>query len=504
MVANGVVKAAAPRQAVPTRRRRAVGRDAAAPPPPGSVVDFVLRRQLELSGSILLAILVANALSGDRGGSHLSTDLTPDPSFHFRSIPARFLFLSFRQPGTELYYKGRDDAFLIAWWVIAFCFLREATMRWVFRPLARWSGIRSSRAVVRFAEQGWSLVYYTLSWSIGLYINQTSPYKNLNTYHFWKGYPHIALPALTKWYYLVQTACTFPVPPSALIPRPKKLTFSPVRPIGPTLRPAVYLQQILVINLEARRKDYYQMFAHHIITSMLMMSSYVLNWTRIGNAILCTMDLVDITLPLAKLFKYTGWHQASDITFAIFFLLWILTRHVIFGRIIYSIVYESNRILEFRWSSAEGYFWSKRTYYGFVGLLGCLQLIICLWFAMILRVLWNMFRGHSAEDTRSDEEDENDLDDLDVDVGTASFSDDEEEGEGEGEGLRRVATRSEGENGEAARGNGHGDARRRKPATAGEEVREDGSPEEERIERTHTNGHATANANGHAEPKKMR
>ena len=32
------------------------------------------------------------------------------------------------------------------------------------------------------------------------YINQTSPYKSLNTYHFWKGYPHIALPALTKWY----------------------------------------------------------------------------------------------------------------------------------------------------------------------------------------------------------------------------------------------------------------------------------------------------------------
>ena len=53
-----------------------------------------------------------------------------------------------------------------------------------------------------------------------------------------------------------------------------------------------------MINLEARRKDYYQMFAHHIITSMLMMSSYVLNWTRIGNTILCTMDLVDITLPV--------------------------------------------------------------------------------------------------------------------------------------------------------------------------------------------------------------
>lgn len=40
------------------------------------------------------------------------------------------------------------------------------------------------------------------------------------------------------------------------------------------------------------------MFAHHIITAVLMMFSYVLNWTRIGNTILCTMDLVDILLPV--------------------------------------------------------------------------------------------------------------------------------------------------------------------------------------------------------------
>lgn len=53
-----------------------------------------------------------------------------------------------------------------------------------------------------------------------------------------------------------------------------------------------------MINLEARRKDYYQMFTHHIITALLMMFSYVLNWTRIGNTILCTMDLVDIFLPV--------------------------------------------------------------------------------------------------------------------------------------------------------------------------------------------------------------
>lgn len=59
---------------------------------------------------------------------------------------------------------------------------------------------------------------------------------------------------------------------------------------------AVYIQQMFVINLEERRKDHYQMFAHHVITTMLMSFSYVFNYTRVGNAILCTMDLVDIIL----------------------------------------------------------------------------------------------------------------------------------------------------------------------------------------------------------------
>lgn len=153
---------------------------------------------------------------------------------------------------------------------------------------------------------------------------------------------------------------------------------------------------------------------------------------------------------LAKLFNYAGWQAASDVTFAVFFLLWIVTRHVIFGRIIWSIIAEAPTILPFGWSSREGYFWSKRTYWAFIGLLGMLQLIICLWFAMsesmrgrpspsvgnadergslpVLRVLWNMFRGHSAEDTRSDDEDENDLDPSETEDETdATTCDDDDE-----------------------------------------------------------------------------
>lgn len=41
-------------------------------------------------------------------------------------------------------------------------------MRYVWAPLARKSGVKEEREVVRFAEQGWALAYYSVSWSVGL------------------------------------------------------------------------------------------------------------------------------------------------------------------------------------------------------------------------------------------------------------------------------------------------------------------------------------------------
>ncbi|KDN42872.1 LAG1-domain-containing protein [Tilletiaria anomala UBC 951] len=59
------------------------------------------------------------------------------------------------------------------------------------------------------------------------------------------------------------------------------------------------MHQILVLNLEARRKDCEQMFAHHVIAIALIVSSYITNYHRIGNAILCLMDPSDILLSVS-------------------------------------------------------------------------------------------------------------------------------------------------------------------------------------------------------------
>ena len=62
---------------------------------------------------------------------------------------------------------------------------------------------------------------------------------------------------------------------------------------------AFWLQQMMVINMEKRRKDHWQMFTHHIVTSALIFASYGYHQTKVANLILCTMDVVDLFLPVS-------------------------------------------------------------------------------------------------------------------------------------------------------------------------------------------------------------
>jgi acyl-CoA-dependent ceramide synthase len=59
-----------------------------------------------------------------------------------------------------------------------------------------------------------------------------------------------------------------------------------------------WLQQIFVINIEERRKDHWQMFTHHIITSILLTSAYIYGFYNVSNVVLSLMDIVDLLLPV--------------------------------------------------------------------------------------------------------------------------------------------------------------------------------------------------------------
>lgn len=231
-----------------------------------------------------------------------------------------------------------------------------------------------NRSVLRFAEQGYSWVYWTFSWCLGMYVYMNLPTEVFNPTAAWENYPHIPLPGPVKALYLIQAA--------------------------------FYIHQVLVLNAEAHRKDHWQMMTHHVITIGLILLSYYYNFNRIGCMIMVIMDWCDIVFTLAKMFRYLEMSTACDVAFVFFLLSWFMTRHVLFIYVLKSTYYDLPRVVSFDWKPEQGYRFVYSTYVIFNSLLFALQIIQILWAFMICRVAWRVVTGKGAEDERSDDEGE--------------------------------------------------------------------------------------------------
>lgn len=185
-------------------------------------------------------------------------------------------------------------------------------------------------------------------------------------------YPDTPLPGLSKFYYLAQLGFWF--------------------------------HQLVVINLEERRKDHWQMFTHHIITIALVISSYYTNFTKVGTVILVLMDFCDILLPLAKMFRYLSLPTLTDTTFVLFLIAWFFTRQIGCFLVFLSVTFRTLQIVPHGWVPEEGNYVTTRGIRMFSILLGGLQIMNGVWFYMACNVAYRVVKGLGAEDTRSDDE----------------------------------------------------------------------------------------------------
>lgn len=175
-----------------------------------------------------------------------------------------------------MYYQGRKDIWFILGFVVLFTGVRAACLDYIILPLAR-AGVKKRKMQIRFAEQAYLLLYYIVIWSWGVQLfAQDTPASESTTFFgwvndvllsIWTGYPRLAMLGSMKAYYLCQTA--------------------------------FWVQQIIVIHLEERRKDHWQMLTHHFITVGLLAFSYANRLMRAGNAILVLMDIVDLIFPVS-------------------------------------------------------------------------------------------------------------------------------------------------------------------------------------------------------------
>jgi acyl-CoA-dependent ceramide synthase len=294
----------------------------------------------------------------------------------------RFIFLSYSvgpkdpsDPESPTHYaKGRWDFALVTFYTIVLSFVREFVMQEMLRPLAIWCGMRTHSKQARFMEQVYTALYIAFLGPAGLYVMMRTPAGYFNTRGMFEGMPHNTVEGCHKFYYLFQAA--------------------------------FWAQQslVLVLGMEARRKDFKELVAHHIITLSLIWMSYRFHFTYIGVAVYTTHDISDFFLATSKTLKYLDSCLIGPYYF-LFLCVWIYTRHYLNLRFLWAVLPPGSEWTTIPPTDLD---WEKEHFKCEIGrwitggFLSALQGLNLFWLFYILRIAYRFLRDSDAEDDRSE------------------------------------------------------------------------------------------------------
>ena len=147
--------------------------------------------------------------------------------------------------------------------------------------------------------------------------------------------------------------------------------------------------------VDVKRKDFKEMFLHHISTVLLISISWTTNFFRIGTLVMWVHDQADVFMDTAKMFKYLGKDFTADLLFYTFACIFVITRLGFFPTwILYSITVEAPVFVQ-----------NFPMYYIFGFLLFTLVVLHIAWSYYIFKVAYVAIltsRGRIGEDERSE------------------------------------------------------------------------------------------------------
>lgn len=217
----------------------------------------------------------------------------------------------------------------------------------------------------KFCESLWKLMVYSLFVYLAFATSVNEPWF-WDTSYFWKGYPsHTVTAGLARLY---------------------------------CLEMGFYASSIgVLVFWETRRKDFWVMMVHHIVTLILIAVSYDLNFLRVGCIILLLHDACDVLMECAKMLKYLNQDLWGSVVFGFFMLTWILLRLIYFPFwVIWSTSRESTAILGRR----------VPYYHLFNGMLLTLVALHVYWFGLIARIAYDALSTGAPSDIREDSDED--------------------------------------------------------------------------------------------------
>lgn len=220
--------------------------------------------------------------------------------------------------------------------------------------------INRPSVVQKFSESLWRFFFYLSIWIYGFCVLYNKTWL-WDTNECWNNYPRHQLTDDIYWYYVIELA--------------------------------FYLSLLVSQFFDVKRKDFWQMFLHHVLTISLMLFSLSFNFHRIGTLILLLHDCSDFWLEIAKVGQYAKMKRFCDTCFCIFTITWFCTRITTFPlKIIYSTTYELTAVLP-AWPA----FLIMNSF------LYVLQVLHLIWFYMICKIAYKALTvGEVEKDDRSE------------------------------------------------------------------------------------------------------
>lgn len=206
--------------------------------------------------------------------------------FTYYAIPDHILtVLFFGIVGLTCYILPLEELKAVGCYAVGTVFAILAsknTFRWVAPLIGTEKAVSKPRNVRKFADQGWQLMIHACMTLL-----------------------EVAVLHEDKWRMWTE--------PDSLWEEKGMSVFNPHRDMKPLIR-MLYLSQMGVWAwtavshrfFEARHKDYYVMYIHHILTLVLLLGSYVYGFNKIGAMVLFVHDISDIPVDLLKMFNYLG------------------------------------------------------------------------------------------------------------------------------------------------------------------------------------------------------
>ena len=241
------------------------------------------------------------------------------------------------------------------------------SLGWTERKVERWLRARSAMDRInthtKFTECLWQLLYYSIAFVYGFYVLHDKIWI-YDLRELWSGYPYTKLYNDLWIYYMMSTG--------------------------------FYWAGVITHCAETRRKDFYQMLVHHLVTLALLAFSFTCNFTRIGALVLFVHDIADIPLHLTKLCVYAKFKSLTDVVFIIFTVCWIATRCIYYPwYLVHHAVTYPTTVIPFH-----------PVYYIFVTLLTSLAVLHYYWTYFIMRMVVNTILKGDTSDTRSSSDDD--------------------------------------------------------------------------------------------------